>query len=134
MRKERRKRICSSKCRFLNLLIEAQQRIPCSSSPLPLSLSKTKIYNGDCYGVNWVPKTCMNMGIIRQKQIKNCRKTKRLKEKKRTGAHQGVHSRTSPHHGPCVPPQAARGGHCPARSICFSNDTFWLPLDLDLGR
>jgi len=97
--------------------------------------------------MNWLPKMSMYMGIIREKQRKNRRKTKSHarngKIRSTTGTHGRVsraHDRASLHHGPCIPPpwavrppRAARGGHCPARSIWFSNDAFWLPLDLDLG-
>jgi len=58
---------------------------PCSSSPLPLSLSKTTLkilrmkigdWNRSELGMNWVPKMSRYMGIIRQKQSKNRRKMK----------------------------------------------------------
>jgi len=87
-----------------------------------------------------VLKMSRYMGIIRQKQQQNGWKTKGLEEKperprtrRRTAVPAGRTTVRPPHRRPCIPPQAARGGPCLARSDASSTQRFALPLDLGLG-
>ena len=129
MRKERRReRICSSKCRFLNLSIEAWQRIPSSSSSLPLSLSKTnlklswKMEIG--IGVNWVLQNVQIHHIIKAKQQTNAREDEKPRENGKVWSNTRTHGRACKTHNR-APPTTGRGGLCPVWSRSFFNAAFW---------
>ena len=91
--------------------------------------------NGSVLGMNWVPKMSRYMGIIKQKQSKNCRKTKShaktaqpARTTRRTAVRPGcttVRPSTTghaPHHGQPVV-ATVPGGLAAPQTLRF--DLFW---------